>query len=662
VPFVSSTSTRDIYIYYGNDTVPLANQENPTAVWDSNYKGVWSLGHDGVATTTMPDFRDSTSNANDGSSQNMNSADLLDGQVDGALDFDGVNDYVDAGSASSLDNLEIVTYSAWIYARSYSGTNQGHIFGKGGTDWYSSFRFNSSSGTLVFYWIYSTTNLSTVTTTTIPLNTWTYVVTTYNVGGDRKARIYINGVEASYGAQQASVGTRADNSSGNQIIGNDDNVSFSRFFNGLIDNARISNVARSEDWIATEYNNQSSPNSFYSYSGEGVEIRASTVAGVKVRGGPSSASSWYDSGWAYRKKITINPAKVSDGHSNFPMLFSRTDVDLKATASGGHVASTTGGDILFTDENNNKLDHEIELYVSTTGELIAWVEVPFVSSTSTREIYIYYGNDTVPLANQQNATGVWVSDYKGVWHLSQGYSTASNFYTESTSNASHGTLTDPDGNSTAITGQVDGAFNFDGDSADKINIGNISTLKPTAALTLSAWVNPDNFADAWGGAGFIATNGLDCCQTEYAGYGLHLITNQQPRAFIWNGSLQRAVSSDTNMSTGAWHYVVMTFTGTSIIIYQDGQQTKTSTFTSTTINYNNRFFVIGEHSTWGGKPFHGGIDEVRVSAIARSADWIATEYNNQSSPNTFYSYSGEGVQNQSAGTPTVKVRGGVKFR
>jgi hypothetical protein len=29
--------------------------------------------------------------------------------------------------------------------------------------------------------------------------------------------------------------------------------------------------------------------------------------------------------------------------------------------------------------------------------------------------------------------------------------------------------------------------------------------------------------------------------------------------------------------------------------------------------------------------------EVRISNIARSADWIAAEYNNQSSPSTFYS-------------------------
>jgi hypothetical protein len=35
-------------------------------------------------------------------------------------------------------------------------------------------------------------------------------------------------------------------------------------FNGLLDELRVSNTARSSDWIATEYHNQSSPGHFVS--------------------------------------------------------------------------------------------------------------------------------------------------------------------------------------------------------------------------------------------------------------------------------------------------------------------------------------------------------------------------------------------------------------
>jgi len=38
-----------------------------------------------------------------------------------------------------------------------------------------------------------------------------------------------------------------------------------------------------------------------------------------------------------------------------------------------------------------------------------------------------------------------------------------------------------------------------------------------------------------------------------------------------------------------------------------------------------------------GEYFGGTLDEMRISSTALSADWITTEYNNQSSTSTFYS-------------------------
>jgi RHS repeat-associated protein len=44
--------------------------------------------------------------------------------------------------------------------------------------------------------------------------------------------------------------------------------------NGLLDETRISNIARSADWILTEYNNQNSPSTFY-----GISTATSSQAG-----------------------------------------------------------------------------------------------------------------------------------------------------------------------------------------------------------------------------------------------------------------------------------------------------------------------------------------------------------------------------------------------
>ncbi len=77
-------------------------------------------------------------------------------------------------------------------------------------------------------------------------------------------------------------------------------------------------------------------------------------------------AAWYDNNWQYRKKITIDFTKVTGNLTNFPVL-----IDLATDAQLIANARADGFDILFTDDDETtKLDHERELYVSATGELI----------------------------------------------------------------------------------------------------------------------------------------------------------------------------------------------------------------------------------------------------------------------------------------------------
>ena len=80
--------------------------------------------------------------------------------------------------------------------------------------------------------------------------------------------------------------------------------------------------------------------------------------------------SWWNTNWDHCKNITIDHTKVyTNILRNFPVLIKRTDTDLK------NEAQPDGDDIVFTDASGNKLNHEIEKYNITTGELVAWVNV-----------------------------------------------------------------------------------------------------------------------------------------------------------------------------------------------------------------------------------------------------------------------------------------------
>ncbi len=137
-----------------------------------------------------------------------------------------------------------------------------------------------------------------------------------------------------------------------------------------------------------------------------VEVRISTDKGVIA----GENTDWYDQAWIYRKQLTINSSQVSADLTDFPVLISITDPDLRERAQAG------GDDILFTSADRiTKLDHEIEKFDVSTGELVAWVRIPSLSSSVDTEIFMYYGSNSV--GYQENVIGVWETNYLGIWHF-----------------------------------------------------------------------------------------------------------------------------------------------------------------------------------------------------------------------------------------------------
>jgi len=122
---------------------------------------------------------------------------------------------------------------------------------------------------------------------------------------------------------------------------------------------------------------------------------------------------------AYWRRITIDHTKVPNTDlNNFPVLISGTYSYLATTGNGGNVTSSNGYDIIFTSDaaGTSTLPFEQESYNATTGAVIYWVKVPTVSHTTDTVIYLFYGNSGIT-TDQSNKTGVWDSNYKGVWHL-----------------------------------------------------------------------------------------------------------------------------------------------------------------------------------------------------------------------------------------------------
>ncbi|MHA2277173.1 MAG: DUF2341 domain-containing protein, partial [Candidatus Kariarchaeaceae archaeon] len=111
-----------------------------------------------------------------------------------------------------------------------------------------------------------------------------------------------------------------------------------------------------------------------------------------------------------KKEIIVDHNQVLEDLIDFPLLFTTMDIDLL-------VCQEDGDDIIFYDEINDvQLDHEIEKFNHTIGELVAWVRIPYLSSNEDTAIEILYGNTSA--INSESPSAVW-EEYDGVYHLSE---------------------------------------------------------------------------------------------------------------------------------------------------------------------------------------------------------------------------------------------------
>jgi hypothetical protein len=354
----------------------------------------------------------------------------------------------------------------------------------------------------------------------------------------------------------------------------------------------------------------------------------------------TTTSAWYDSSWTNRKAIAIDHTKVSGADlSNFPMLFSVTDPDLRTVANGGSVGKADGTDILFTASDGvTKLDHELEFYKASTGQVIAWVRLPLLSASADTVVSVYYGNAAA--VDQQNKTGVWDSNYNLVWHLGDGTTLNG---ADSTSNGNNGIAY-----GLAAAGKIGGGA---GGAVQGLS-GTLPAGDQTRTLECWFKITGNSGSDqALCGMGYDSGTGtIFLLMYRAAGSTLSLDAVGMAQSFPW--------TYDTN-----WHHLAATYTSGSGLqnaaLYLDGIQQATTGGSGTLATQAYTYVDVLHSPAYPLSDMTGVIDEFRISNAARLAGWIATEYNNQNSAANFFSVGNQESGNSSqVATPTFTLPGG----
>jgi len=659
IPTLSSTTDTILFMYYGNSGA--SNQQNSEGTWNTHFLAVHHLEE------TTGTIYDSTSYNNDGTPFGDLNENIL-GRINGADYFDGANDHITLPQVFTNENQ--FTMEAWIYpevgARYFVSQRVSPDTGvfiqliEGGSDlqYYINGVKDSISGIL--------------------LNTWYYVVLTYD---GTTAKLYVNDGTPRSKTCSMPIWPVDGMCIGDRLAGN-------RQFHGILDEIRFSNVARDTGWITTVYNNENNPSTFYSVGSEEIIVEAPIISNEMpnngstqipislfalnftlfdmqfnlmnysitttpdIIGGTQTGSNvisgttihipiiggllvydtlytwnvhvtdgyhWTNntymftteqspSAWLYHKMITIDHTKVAEILTDFPVLIRLTnDNNLSSHAQ------PNGNDIRFTDDQGTQLNHEIESYNSSTGTLVAWVKIPTLSSTTDTILFMYYGNSGA--SNQQNSEGTWNTHFLAVHHLEE---TTGTIY-DSTSYNNDGT---PFGDlNENILGRINGADYFDG-ANDHITLPQVFTNENQ--FTMEAWIYPEV------GARYFVSQRV----SPDTGVFIQLIEGGSDLQYYING----VKDSISGILLNTWYYVVLTYDGTTAKLYvNDGTpRSKTCSMPIWPVDG----MCIGDRLA-GNRQFHGILDEIRFSNVARDTGWITTVYNNENNPSSFFSISNE---------------------
>ncbi len=340
----------------------------------------------------------------------------------------------------------------------------------------------------------------------------------------------------------------------------------------------------------------------------------------------NDASSWWNSSWGYRKLITVNSSLVDADLTNFPMLVNVTDSDLASKAQND------GDDIAFVlySDNSTQLNHEIESFNDTSGELVAWVNVTSLSASVDTKIWMYYNNSACE--SQQNVAGTWDSGYLGVWHMED----ESGTIVDSTSQ-NNGT----NSGTNQVNTRIGPGLNFVQTENDYVDLGQFDDIEGETYVTFEAYFK----LDATTSDDMIfakRSNNNDYPPLIWRDEG----TAQSGRTDTFTFALHQSGSSDDRLEgtdnaldDTNWHYLSVMFDGASQnqIGYLDGiedaQSPHATSYTTFPTSPDNLWLGRWQYST--NYNFDGLITEARISNVLRNSSWINTTYNMMNSPQTY---------------------------
>lgn len=352
-----------------------------------------SVSTDGDCGGGTKELCDSTSNNNDADSNgSMTSGDLVsNGKISYAEDLDGTDDYFSVADSDSL-NIGTGDFSASVWSYTDQWEMNGLISHSDSSDatdgwWWT---LNYILGVILVSFD-DTDHYTPAYGYAWTEGQWQHY---FVVKSGTAVSFYVDGAFDSTDDN----GVNVNNSASTFKIGRNNNAYEDVYFDGRMDEMRFANVARSADWIATEYANQTSPGTFFATVGS-----EETYSG----GGADSELSFSIS--AVGANTVTNAITTSVASSTYALPFSNLTLNTpKYAAHSLYVSTNASGGYLVTAQLLNYMQglypgNNIDPFVAPWSNPTTWTE-PTGTTPNDNTGWIGANTSDSRVANWQTGT------------------------------------------------------------------------------------------------------------------------------------------------------------------------------------------------------------------------------------------------------------------
>ena len=310
--------------------------------------------------------------------------------------------------------------------------------------------------------------------------------------------------------------------------------------------------------------------------------------------------------------------------TNFPALIILSNTAAGAGFDYADFLSPPWDDLRFAaDDKTTPLDFEVESW-NPGGLSYVWVRIPELTNNTL--IHALWGKGGVIAPPCATNGSVWSNGFAGVWHLAETSGPA----TDSTSNRNDGVLSAA-GVTQGTAGPVDGDYTFANRYSGYLTCGTNASLNVGHA-TWEAWAYPTNNSQYFNilGKGYSAAYWFGFMQST-GKIRLHC-----------GGPAHDSASA---VALNRWVHVMSTWDGQNVRHYINGRQDNAIAETAAPkFNPTKATRIAADYSDGTGSSaaltyyFPGPLDEVRLSAVPRSSNWVWACYMNMASNSVFNSY------------------------